>query len=274
MDLAINTAYEKDLIADLILNGPDTEMSRSVLKAGKNNADATPFLKYIAARYGSYPNVWICLSNEFDIKKPLYKPEEIIKFGKTIHKYLPYNTPVSVHAVADWNKKLNSSTSWFDHVIVQSKLKKLDKSADKIIWNYHQGGSNHPVVNDELAYQGKGDGWTEQDVIEAFTGAFMGGGYASTGYKPANKDGHYFSGNFNPEEHTASDNIKWFREIIDKNISFWEMAPVEIMNTDFIIKGNHGSRIRIMEYPGYEYLVACSSSEESLTAQLPHGDGT
>lgn len=271
VDLAISTALKKDLIADMILNGPDTEMSRSVLKAGKNNGDITPFLRYIAARYGSFPNVWICLSNEFDIKKPSYKPEKIIEYGKIIHRYLPYNTPVSVHAVADWSKKLNSSISWFDHVIVQSKLKNLDKSADKIIWNYHLGGSNQPVVNDELAYQGKGDGWSEHNVIEAFTGAFMGGGYASTGYKPTNKGGHYFSGNFTPEEHTASDNLRWLREIIEKNISFWKMAPVEIINTNFITKGRHESKIRIMEYPGYEYLVACSSSDESLTAQLPQG---
>ena len=271
VDLAIKTALEKDLITDLILNGPDTEMSRSVLKAGKNNGDATPFLKYIAARYGSYPNVWICLSNEFDIKKPVYKPDEIIKYGKIICKYLPYNTPVSVHAVADWSEKLNSPISWFDHVIVQSKLKKLDKSADKIIWNYGLGGGNHPVVNDELAYQGLGDGWSEKDVIEAFMGAFMGGGYASTGYKPTNKGGHYFSGNFKPEEHSASDNIKWLRKIIDKNISFWDMSPVEITNTGLILRGDDDAKIRIMENPGYEYLIACSSSKESYTAHLPQG---
>ena len=63
-DVAVRAAFATDLIADLILNGPDTLESRSVLKAAKNNGDNTPFLRYVAARYGSYPNVWICLANE------------------------------------------------------------------------------------------------------------------------------------------------------------------------------------------------------------------
>lgn len=274
VDVAVQTALEKDLITDLILNGPDEEKSRKVLRAAKNKEDATPFLKYIAARYGSYPNVWMCLSNEFDIKKPVYSPEEIIGFGQTIRKYLPYSTPLSVHAVADWTERLNSAIPWADHVIVQFKLKSLHESADKIIWNYHLGGGKQPVVNDELAYEGKGDGWSENDVVEAFMGAFMGGGYASSGYKPVNKGGHYFSGNFKAEEHTASDNLQWLREMIEKNISFWKMAPVPITDPCHIFRGRHDVKARVMQWPGHEYLIACGSSKRAMEARLPEGKWT
>ncbi|MCD6393361.1 MAG: hypothetical protein J7M40_07630 [Planctomycetes bacterium] len=40
----------------------------------------------IAARYGSFPNVWICMGNEFDIKTPKYTPADIVRFGTTIRK--------------------------------------------------------------------------------------------------------------------------------------------------------------------------------------------
>ena len=63
VDVAVRTAYDHDLIADLILAGPGKEASRSSLRARHNDGDPTPFLKYVAARHGSYPNVWICLFN-------------------------------------------------------------------------------------------------------------------------------------------------------------------------------------------------------------------
>lgn len=278
VDLAVKTAFEKDLITDLILNGPDAPDSRTILKATKNNSDPGPFLRYIAARYGSFPNVWLCISNEYDIQTPNYNCDEMIRAGQCLQDCLPYSTPVSVHASSkDWDENLNTAIPWFDHVIIQNKLKKSDQSADKILWNYFLGGANQPVVNDELAYEGNGDGWTEEDVIEAFLGAFMGGGYASTGHKPANKDGHYFSGNFKPSEHTAADNLNWFREMIDKNITFWKMKPVAVTNVtgnNAIIFRNHDMRHRIMMWEDNEYVIAGSSAKRGIKALLPEGSWT
>jgi len=51
-------------IADLILAGPDSPESRTALNAKNNAGDATPFLRYIAVRYGSYPVVWLCLCDQ------------------------------------------------------------------------------------------------------------------------------------------------------------------------------------------------------------------
>ncbi|MBN2634102.1 MAG: DUF5060 domain-containing protein [Bacteroidales bacterium] len=271
LDLAVKTGFEKDLITDLILNGPDTKESRSVLEAGNNNNDASPILRYIAARYGSYPNVWICLSNEFDIKEPSFTPDQIIAFGESLQTFLPYPTPVSVHSVRFWTRALNSSfPSWFDHVIFQSKLKKSDQSADHTGINFVIGGENKPVIDDELAYEGAGDDWSEEDVIEAFLGAFAGGGYASTGHKPANKEGHYFSGNFRPEEHKAADNLLWFREAVDSDIRFWKMEPVPVVSNDNIFSERFDSRLRILGLKDEEYVLA-GSFQGRVTAMLPEG---
>jgi hypothetical protein len=274
LDLAVMTGFEKDIITDLILNGPDTKESRSVLLSGGNNNDPTPFLKYIAARFGSYPNVWICLSNEFDIKEPAYSAATISQVGKTLQSFLPYDTPLSVHSVRHWTNDLNTPFPWADHVILQTKLKKMDQSADNIQLNYILGGSDKPVIDDELAYEGDGDGWSDEDVIEAFLGVFAGGGYASSGHKTANKVGHYFSGNFKAEDHKAADNLLWFNDIIDKYITFWKMKPVNCTDIDEaesnIFKEKFDTRWRVMAREGREYLIAGSSSGSSM-AILPEG---
>jgi hypothetical protein len=184
VDLAVRLSFEEDMIADLILNGPDSENGRSNLNAGKNNGDYSPWLRYIAARYCSYPNVWLCLSNEYDIRKPSYLKTKVVQVGSDMKKILAYPTPLSVHGNnGNWNDQLNGN--WHDHIIVQNKIKKMDKAADCNNLNYWIGGKK-PVVNDELAYEGEGDGWSGEDVIGAILGSFVGGGYASTGYKSGN----------------------------------------------------------------------------------------
>ena len=273
VDLAVRTALEHDLIADLIINGPDTIDARSILTAKANNGDCTPLLKYIAARYGSFPNVWICMGNEFDIKTPKYTPADIVRFGTTIRKFLPYPTPLSVHArPRNWYTELNAKP-WHDHTTLQKKIKKLPQAADFIAVNYSIGGFK-PVIDDELAYEGKGDGWSEADVIESHLGAFVGGGYGTTGHKPASKQGHYFWGNFKAHEHRAADNLKWLREVIDKNITFWKMAPVANAGenkTKAAIFTNLHKSFRAMGWPENEYVLATNKSHKNIKANLPPG---
>ena len=275
VDLAVREAHKHDLIADLIINGPDTKDSRSVLAASQNNGDCTPILKYIAARYGSYPNVWICLSNEFDIKNPKYEPSDIARFGRKLRHFLPYPTPVSVHSrPRDWYRQLNTKPAWNDHITLQNKIKKMHIAADFIARNYWVGGANKPVIDDELAYEGKGDGWSEQDVIEAHLGAFLGGGYGTTGHKPASKRGHYFHGNFKASEHKSADNLLWLRQIIDENITFWKMAPVRRSDTSDTSAGifeNIHRNFRALQWPQREYVLGANEAHKNIRARLPKG---
>jgi hypothetical protein len=270
-DLAVQTALEHDLIADLILCGPDTKESRSVLRAGNNGGDPKPYLKYIAARYGSYPNVWICLCNEFNIKEPKYIEEQIARFGQIIRQYQPYPTPLSVHTVPRtmWPAKFDELGPWNDHQIIQKKIRNLPDAADAIEHTWRnpdgKGPRNKPTINDELSYEGEGDKHSEQDTIEAHLGAFLGGGYGTTGEKPANKLGQYFWGCFNPAEHKAADNLKYLREIIDCNVSFWKMAPgtgiFSNMHPDF----------RVLAWPGHEYVLGTNKGRKDIVANLPEG---
>ena len=277
VDLAVARAFGEDMIADLIINSVDSRQGRSVLRPTGNNGDPEPILRYMAARYGSYPNVWFCLSNEYNIRDPRFTEEEITGIGKQLRGMLAYPTPLSVHPnQQEWATGLNTDPSWNDHVIIQNKVKQLGLAADKIYLNYYRGKCI-PVINDELAYQGKGDGWSEEDVLEAFLGAFLGGGYGSTGYKSGRKLGQYFAGNFNPDEHSVSDNLLWFRKQIENQLEFWHMEPSTIFYTQkdgitLDIFRNVQYTYRLISQQGKAYVLGASGPAEGITADLPAGE--
>jgi hypothetical protein len=282
VDVAVRAAFDHDLIADLILCGPDTEDSRATLRAKANGGDPTPYLRYVAARYGSYPNVWVCLCNEYDIKTPRYTDEEVVKFGRVMRGFLPYPSPLSVHASPypygnrkqegktprpAWSAKLDTRPPWNDHHILQRKVRSIAPAADvaRLTWA-NPGGAprERPTVNDELSYQGAGDKHTEADTLAAHLGAFLGGGYGSTGWKPGNKLGHYFWGGFDPTEHTSAEGLKFLRESIDGHVTFWKMAP------DAGVFPNLDPAFRAMAWPGREYALGTDRAAR-VTAELPAG---
>ncbi|MCA9128181.1 MAG: DUF5060 domain-containing protein [Planctomycetales bacterium] len=276
VDVAVAAALDHDLIADLILAGPDTLQSRSTLKAAHNDGDATPYLRYIAARYGSYPNVWICLCNEYDIKNPNYTQSEVAGLGVTIRKCLPYPTPVSVHdgSKLGWSAEFDLLPHWADHQIIQKKLRTIAPAADAIdhVWvgESRETARRGPTVNDELSYQGEGDKHTEADTIAAHLGAFLGGGYGTTGEKYGQKLGQYFWGAFDAQQHSAADNLRFLREVIDREITFWLLAPSESAD----VFPNLEPRFRVMARQGQEYVLGTDAPRSGLSAQLPEGQWT
>lgn len=269
VDLAVRTAAGLDLVADLIMAGVDEEQTRSALRPAGNGGDPAPFLRYLAARYGAYPNVWFCLINEYDIRVPRFPADEVVRAGKALRSFLAYPNPVSVHRLTGrWPTALNTAPTWNDHVIIQQKLRTIAASADTVGASYRAGGADRPVVNDELSYEGAGDKHGEDDTIESHLGAFLGGGYGSTGHKSGNKLGQYFAGNFDPAGHTSADNLRWLRETIDRSVSFWRLAPVPLDSSVF---RNAAPGSRAMQWPGREYVLGTDSARAGITAALPPG---
>jgi hypothetical protein len=160
---------------------------------------------------------------------------------------------------------------WYDHLIIQKKLRHIAPAADVIqkVWKNSDGEPREkPVVNDELSYEGEGDDHCEGDTIESHLGAFLGGGYGTTGEKPGNKEGQYFKGDFDAGEHSATDNLKWLREAIDESIAFWNMAP------DSDIFENFDDGFRGMAWPGREYVLGTNKQRRGIVAKLPDGEWT
>jgi hypothetical protein len=279
VDVAVQSALTHDVIADLILCGPDVVESRATLRAAANGGNPEPFLRYVAARYGSYPNVWICLCNEYDIKTPKWTEGEVVVWGKTIREFLPYPTPLSVHASQHpdhgpkkdaepaWATKFDSLPEWNDHQILQRKLRTIAAAADitQLTWQPASGKPRlKPTINDELSYTGDGDKHSDADTLASHLGAFLGGGYASTGEKRGNKLGHYFWGDFDPAEHPAAVGLGWLRERIDQHVTFWKMAP------DASVFPGLNPAFRAMAWPQYEYALGSDRAAEVI-AELPSG---
>jgi hypothetical protein len=267
-DVAVRACFDADVIADLILNGPDTPESRSALRSEANGGDPAPYLRYVAARYGSFANVWMCLANEWNIKTPRYQPQDIIRAAGLVRACLPYPTPLSVHGDhGDWAAALNTDPPWNDHVIVQGKIKRLDTAASFLGGNYAEGGRRMPVINDELGYEGAGDKFSREDVVEGHLGAFLGGGYGTTGHKPGNKQGHYFWGRFDAREHSAAASLGWMRKAIDRHIAFWQMAPAA---PETMVTGVPRSA-RALAWEGREFVLGTREEARGLKAKLPAG---
>jgi hypothetical protein len=181
LDLAVRAAAELDHIADLIMAGVDLPTTRSALKN-----DPAPFLRYLAARYGAYPNVWFCLINEFDIKDPRYTTDDVKRWGALLKSFLAYPNPVSVHrSGGPWRAELNTSPSWNDHVIIQHKIRDLSEAAGRVHEGFLAGGANKPVIDDELSYEGAGDQHAEADTIESHLGPFWAAAMALPDTRPA-----------------------------------------------------------------------------------------
>ncbi len=261
VDPVVAEGCAQDLICDLILCGPDTQESRSTLKGNPK-----PWLRYVAARYGSYPNVWLCLSNEWNIKTPRYSAGEIRAAGEAIRSCLPYPTPVSIHrSPGPWDTELNGP--WHDHAIIQGKIKQLGRAADAALLSHRRSGGK-PIVNDENAYQGKGDGFTREDVIEGCFGTFLGGGYPTTAEKYGNKLGQYFWGGFDPRQHSASPQLRYLRTYVEENVAFWRLAPMPLGKSIF---ANADDQFRLLGRDGQEYVVGSNRKATGIRAGLPEG---
>ena len=191
---------------------------------------------------------------------------EIVSAGKTLRRHLSYPTPMSVHGNhGNWTREL--SGDWHDHTIIQWKLKRLPQAADAAARNFALGGRK-PVVNDENAYEGKGDRFSEADVIEGCFGTFLGGGYPTTGEKYGSKLGQYFWGGFDADAHKASDNLLCLRTYVDEHIEFWRLAPLALGSSPFA--GAHAD-FRLLAEPGREYVLGSNRRVEGIRVTLPDG---
>ena len=133
---------------------------------------------------------------------------------------------------------------WHDHQIIQHKLRRLAPAADAIQQTWSGPGvgrrRERPTVNDELSYQGEGDRHTEADTVEAHLGAFLGSGYGTTGYKPGEKTGHYFWGNFDVKvPHLLCSTEDAIDQLVNHHAFQPHITPIQLFNkaTDPFLPG-------------------------------------
>ncbi len=257
VDVAVDQAFSSGLIADLILGGTRGD------QVANNNA----YLKYVAARYGAYPNVWFTIGQEWDEQA---SASQQVAVGNQLRSYLTYPTPMSTHGRGGWSSALNGT--WNSHSIRQHKIGDLSQAADGMQADYQNNGAK-PTVNDENGYD-PGEA-TTAGVIEGITGSFAGGGYGTTGHKTASKKGGYFWGHAargkSISEHPSIQGLKFLRDTIDNHISFWKMTPESSNSSIF---SGASSNFRVLAWANNEYVLLSDASDSSVTANLPSGTWT
>ena len=256
VDLAVETAARHDMIADLVLAGT----------AGDQAATEEAFLKYVAARYGAYPNVWFTIGQEWDEQ---VSAEEQRRVGTALRRYLPYPSPVSTHARSGpWDPNLNGD--WADHAIRQGKLYDLSDAADAIVHD-HRASGGKPVVNDENGYD-PGEASTV-DVVEGILGSFLGGGYGSTGEKTGEKSGGYFWGHRTQgatiASHRSPPHLGLLRAAVERLTTWWRLVPTGAPSATIFRDAPDG--FRVLAEPGRQYVLGSDTAAAAIHADLPPG---
>jgi hypothetical protein len=156
--------------ADIILFHPYDEKRGY---SGMKPADDERYLRYVAARFGAFRNVWWSMANEYDAVK-----------SKTV---ADWDHLFQVLAAADPHDRLRSihqldlyydaRKPWITHASVQNNAAVLDD----VRAGLHRDFAMKPVVFDEVGYEGNFSepwGWLKpEELVERFWWGTIGGTY-------------------------------------------------------------------------------------------------
>lgn len=251
-DEIVKEAYGYDLICDMY--------AEAQTGAIKNDY----YLKYVAARFGSFPNVWLQLDVEWNEYLTVTQTKEI---GTRLRSYLPYPTPLSVISTMNWNSGLNGP--WCTHVCIQGKVFGLNDSKDAIVSNRQKGGGI-PCNNDDNGpngFQNEDKGITAEVETERILGCFLGAGYSGTGHEISGPgySGPFWTGGFDVTQHTCSRNLKYMRETIDSVVMFWEMEPD-------VGSFTNATGFEWMGWDSTQYVLGSNEARTNVVAELPPGE--
>ncbi len=159
--------------ADLILMHPYDRWGFSLM----NHEEDVFYLKYAAARFAAYRNVWWSFANEWDLM-PQKSVEDWEDFAAVIMSNDPYDHLRNIH---NCTKFYDQTRPWITHVCAQRiDLYKTTELVDEYRQAYQK-----PIIMDEIAYEGNiQHGWgniTGEELVRRFWEAAVHGGYAGHG---------------------------------------------------------------------------------------------
>lgn len=156
--------------ADIILYQPYDE------KRGYSDmqrADDERYLRYVAARFGAYRNVWWSMANEYDAVKSKTVADWDHLF-EVLRAADPHDRLRSIHQI---NSYYDHRKPWITHASVQNGAAVLDDLRAEL----HRAFAQKPVIFDEVCYEGNSDKrWGNlkgEELVERFWWGTIGGTY-------------------------------------------------------------------------------------------------
>lgn len=179
LDLRIAQLCEAGIEADLILFHPYDRWGFAYMAQEHNLL----YVRYMAARYGAYRNVWWSMANEYDLTGKT--PDQWEELAEVLTGADPWHHMISIH---NCMKFYDYHRDWITHCSMQRiDLYKHVEETEKHLEEYDK-----PVVWDEIAYEGNVDmGWgniSAQELVRRFWEASLRGGYASHGETYVHED--------------------------------------------------------------------------------------
>lgn len=156
--------------ADVILFHPyDEKRGYSDMK----RADDERYLRYVAARFGAYRNVWWSMANEYDNIETKTIADWDHLFGILVAAD-PHDRLRSIHQI---NTYYDHRKPWITHASVQNGAAVLDDLRAEL----HRAMTLKPVVFDEVVYEGNSTKrWgslSGEQMVERFWHGLIGGTY-------------------------------------------------------------------------------------------------
>lgn len=142
------------------------------------------YLKYAAARFSAYSNVWWSLANEYDLM-PQKSVADWESFAQILCEKDPYHHMRSIHNCSAY---YDYSRPWITHCSVQrTDLYKSSETVEELRERYGK-----PVIMDEIAYEGNIQfGWgniSGREMVRRFWEAALRGGYPGHGETYRNEE--------------------------------------------------------------------------------------
>jgi hypothetical protein len=156
--------------ADIILYHPyDPKRGYSDMA----RADDERYLRYVAARFGAFRNVWWSMANEYDLVKTKTMADWDHLF-QILQAADPHDRLRSIH---QFDLYYDARKPWITHASIQNNSAVLDDLRAGL----HRDFALKPVIFDEVAYEGNFTepwGWiTPEQLVERFWFGLVGGTY-------------------------------------------------------------------------------------------------
>jgi hypothetical protein len=156
--------------ADIILYHPYDE-ARGY--SDMNRTDDERYLRYVAARWGAYRNVWWSMANEYDAVKSKSMDDWDHLF-QVLQAADPHDRLRSIHNLHTY---YDARKPWITHASIQNGSAVLDEVRAEL----HRAFALKPVVFDEVRYEGNSrlrwGNLTGEQLVERFWWGTVGGTY-------------------------------------------------------------------------------------------------
>ncbi len=296
LDNLVRYLGSQEIIADLLMVRR-AHVNAMTLEQGKN------WMRYLVARYGAFPNVIWCLTNEWEYSD---KGKDFWSaLGRFVHEEDPmmwrgkYQRGLSVHQQTRYDWQMPGE-KWFSHAIIQLGVRnrgKAHRGGDE--WkrasndwrnSFHHGddwghfgiahswGRNYPVVNDEYGYIGEPRDETEPKTPSGESvrysrekhrrtiwGIYMAGGFGSAGDKNQYPEGRpYITPSFWRDTSEWDDVSHLIRFFTGKGLEWWKLMP-----SQNLVSG--GDRVYVLAEEGRQYVVYAAAGG-TVSIRLASGD--